>query len=90
MGAGADEALDSDADPAMDGMTDPVVLESGEENNDLDAGIYEPASIGDFVFEDTDGDGKFDKSTIFADKMTMPEGALWLDGALYIVLRRER
>src|SRR5690349_2946170 len=25
--------------------------------------------------EDTDGDGKFDKSTIFADRMVMPEGA---------------
>ncbi len=37
------------------------------------------------LLEDTDGDGKFDKSTIFADKMTMPEGALWHDGALYII-----
>ena len=34
---------------------------------------------------DTDGDGVFDKSTIFADKMTMPEGGLWHDGALYII-----
>ena len=34
---------------------------------------------------DTDGDGIFDKSTIFADKMTMPEGGLWHDGALYII-----
>ena len=35
--------------------------------------------------EDTDGDGRFDRSTIFADRMIMPEGALWHDGALYIV-----
>ena len=34
--------------------------------------------------EDTDGDGRFDKSTIFADKMTFPEGALWYQGALYV------
>ena len=34
---------------------------------------------------DTNGDGLFDKSTIFADKMTMPEGGLWHNGALYIV-----
>ena len=34
---------------------------------------------------DTDGDGVFDQSTIFADKMTMPEGGLWHDGALYII-----
>ena len=35
---------------------------------------------------DVDGDGVFDKSTIFADRMTMPEGGLWHDGALYICL----
>ena len=33
--------------------------------------------------EDANGDGKFDKSTVFADKMMFPEGALWHDGALY-------
>ncbi len=36
------------------------------------------------MIEDTDGDGVFDKSTIFADKMTFPMGALWLDGSLYV------
>ncbi len=34
---------------------------------------------------DTNGDGVYDESTIFADKMTMPEGGLWHNGALYIV-----
>jgi putative membrane-bound dehydrogenase-like protein len=34
---------------------------------------------------DLDGDGVFDKSTIFADRMTMPEGGVWHDGALYII-----
>ncbi len=34
---------------------------------------------------DKDGDGVYDESTIFADKMTMPEGGLWHDGALYII-----
>lgn len=34
---------------------------------------------------DVDGDGVFDKSTIFADRMTMPEGGLWHEGALYII-----
>ena len=37
------------------------------------------------MLEDTDEDGKFDKSTIFADNMVMPEGALWHDGALYVI-----
>src|SRR6187399_2534221 len=27
--------------------------------------------------EDSDGDGRFDKSTVFADKMMFPEGAMW-------------
>jgi len=34
--------------------------------------------------EDTDGDGKFDKSVVFADKMMFPEGCMWLDGSLYV------
>lgn len=33
---------------------------------------------------DTDGDGKFDKSTVFADKLMLPEGTMWLDGSLYV------
>src|SRR5262245_51662385 len=27
--------------------------------------------------EDTDGDGKFDRSVVFADKMMFPEGTMW-------------
>jgi putative membrane-bound dehydrogenase-like protein len=34
--------------------------------------------------EDTDGDGRFDKSIIFADKMSFLEGCMWLDGSLYV------
>ena len=34
--------------------------------------------------EDTDGDGRFDKRTVFADQMMFPEGAMWLDGSLYV------
>ncbi len=34
--------------------------------------------------EDTDGDGRFDKSVVFADKMMFPEGTLWHDGSLYV------
>jgi putative membrane-bound dehydrogenase-like protein len=37
------------------------------------------------MLEDTDDDGKFDKSTIFADKLVMPEGALWHQGALFVL-----
>ncbi len=34
--------------------------------------------------EDVDGDGVFDKSIVFADKMMFPEGAMWLEGSLYV------
>ncbi len=34
--------------------------------------------------EDTDGDGRFDKSVVFADKMMFPEGAMFYDGSLYV------
>lgn len=35
------------------------------------------------ILEDSDGDGKFDKVTVFADKLDMPTGiALWKDGAI--------
>jgi putative membrane-bound dehydrogenase-like protein len=34
--------------------------------------------------EDTDDDGKFDKTVVFADKMMFPEGAMWLNGSLYV------
>jgi putative membrane-bound dehydrogenase-like protein len=36
------------------------------------------------MLEDTDGDGVFDRSTVFADKFAFPQGALWHDGALYV------
>ena len=44
------------------------------------------ARLPNFVqrLEDTDGDGVFDKATVFADKMTFPQGCMWLDGSLYV------
>jgi putative heme-binding domain-containing protein len=33
--------------------------------------------------EDTDGDGKFDKSITFADELVFPQGVLWHDGSVY-------
>jgi putative membrane-bound dehydrogenase-like protein len=34
--------------------------------------------------EDTDGDGRFDKSIVFADRLMFPEGTLWHRGSLYV------
>ncbi len=36
------------------------------------------------LLEDTDRDGRFDKSTVYADRMTFPMGGAWHDGALYV------
>jgi glucose/arabinose dehydrogenase len=37
--------------------------------------------------EDTNGDGKFDKSVVFAERLMFPEGALWHAGSLYVAAR---
>jgi putative membrane-bound dehydrogenase-like protein len=34
--------------------------------------------------EDRDGDGVFDASTVFADRMMLPQGTMWFDGSLYV------
>ena len=37
------------------------------------------------MLEDTNGDGVFDKATLFADKLTFPQGALWVYDSLYVM-----
>ncbi len=34
--------------------------------------------------EDTNGDGRFDRRTVFADRMMLPQGTLWRDGSLFV------
>lgn len=34
--------------------------------------------------EDTNGDGTFDRAVTFAEEIPFPEGAMWLDGSLYV------
>lgn len=36
------------------------------------------------MLEDTDNDGRYDKATVFADKMTYPMGGAWHNGSLYV------
>jgi protocatechuate 3,4-dioxygenase beta subunit len=47
---------DSDANPAT-GITDCTTLNPGETNRTVDIGLFRPASIGDFVWEDTNANG---------------------------------
>ena len=53
--AGADD-VDSDADTAT-GKTDITTLVSGENDPTWDAGMYKLASLGDYVWEDSNADG---------------------------------
>lgn len=41
-----------------------------------------PSSI--LRFEDKDGDGQFETRTVFADKLTFPQGAVWYRGSVYV------
>jgi putative membrane-bound dehydrogenase-like protein len=44
-----------------------------------------PLKLGRIVMlEDTNGDGKFDRRTVFADQLIFPQGVLWHDGAVYV------
>ena len=47
---------DSNADPS-NGMSEVITLESGESNRTIDAGLFRKAKLGNFVWEDINGDG---------------------------------
>lgn len=51
---GADDAKDSDP---VSGAVTGIVLVSGQTNNTIDAGFYQPAAIGDFVWNDANANG---------------------------------
>ena len=59
-----------------------VADSSGSNDNVKKQEVERPHRI--VRLEDSDGDGKFDRSVVFADKMMFPEGAMWLDGSLYV------
>jgi hypothetical protein len=55
---GVNDAVDSDVDAT--GQTSCVTLAAGETNNTVDAGLYRPAALGDFVWSDTNANGRQD------------------------------
>ena len=67
---GNDDAKDSDADTTT-GKTDTTTLISGENDTTWDAGMYEPASLGDYVWEDTNADGVQDANESGIDGVTV-------------------
>ncbi len=52
--AGADDTKDSDV---INGLIDQIMLMSGERNDTYDAGLYKFAVLGDYVWEDANGNG---------------------------------
>ena len=64
-----DEANDSDAEE--DGRSQTVSLSGGENNLDIDAGYFENAWIGDFVWLDLDGDGEQDDEEVGIEGVTL-------------------
>src|SRR5688572_21336377 len=59
------------------------VADSSGSNDKVDVQLVErPHRI--VRLEDTNGDGRFDASRVFADRMMFPEGAMWFDGSLYV------
>ena len=67
---GGDPALDSDADP-LSGQTATTNLASGENDLTWDAGIYQLASLGDFVWDDLNRDGIQDAGEPGMDGVTV-------------------
>ncbi|MTV41158.1 SdrD B-like domain-containing protein [Duganella radicis] len=55
QGQGGDASADSDIDAS--GNTGAIVLTPGQTNNDVDAGLYRPVSLGDTVWYDTNRNG---------------------------------
>ena len=68
--AGGDDDLDSDADTTT-GQTPDYTLGLGEHNPTIDAGFYQPASLGDYVWLDVDGDGEQDAAETGIENITV-------------------
>lgn len=60
------------------------VFESTEPNTMTTEEMLAKPSYHIRVLEDADGDGDYDRSTIYADKLPFPKGGAWVDGSLYV------
>jgi putative membrane-bound dehydrogenase-like protein len=59
------------------------VADSSGTNEDVEQQIKHP-SHRIVRLDDTDGDGRFDKASTFADRVMFPEGTMWRGGSLYV------
>ncbi len=68
---------------AFDELGRLYVAESSGSNDPVEKQLAErPHRI--LRLEDADGDGKYDRRTVFADHMMFPEGCMFVDGSLYV------
>ena len=67
---GGNDAADSDANP-VNGQTIVTTLTPGENDLTWDAGLYQSASLGDFVWNDLDADGVQDAGETGIDGVTV-------------------
>lgn len=75
--------IDRPISAAFDEQGRLYVTESSGTNDDVQTQLVDrPHRI--VRLDDTDGDGRFDRRTVFAEDMMFPEGALWFDGSLYV------
>ena len=74
-----DDAKDSDANPAT-GWTDKIMLTSGQTDLTWDAGLYQQAALGDFVWLDANANGIQDAGEAGIQNVTVNLFAPGLDG----------
>ena len=76
---GGDDAIDSDGP-----LSEVVSLDPGEIDSSIDAGFFKKAGLGDFVFNDADGDGVQDAGESGVEgmlvKLQNPDGSAVVDG----------
>jgi uncharacterized surface anchored protein len=77
----AGDTIDSDADPSS-GATIATTLDSGESDPTWDAGLYRPATYGDFFWEDRNGDGQQDAGEPGIPGITVTLRYAGLDGIM--------
>lgn len=78
--AGSDDTVDSDVDAA--GLSQVVTLDADEFDPSIDAGVFNTAALGDFVFEDLDGDGLQDADEPGVGGVTVTLSGAGPDGLL--------
>jgi hypothetical protein len=79
---GSNFTFDSDANPANNLISQPVTLVGGQVNNSIDAGFYKLASLGDFVWEDKNGNGIQDAGEVGIDGVNVTLTGAGADGIL--------